>query len=595
MVDPGGEALGTTGSRKVLIIGGYGTFGGRLAQLLADEPLLTLLIAGRSHAKAKAFCASLQSAGPTVAVAFDRDGDVERQLRATSPAIVVDATGPFQSYGPDPCRVVKAALALGVNYLDLSDSAEFVRGIARFDVEARTRGIFMLSGVSSLPVLTAAVVRSLAHDMARVDAVMGGIAPSPYANVGPNVIRAMMSYAGKPVALLRDGRKATAYALVDTRRYTIAPPGCLPLHSIRFSLVDVPDLQVLPDLWPSLRSVWIGAGPVPEIWHRVLNVLAFAVRLKLLPSLSRLAPLIYRAMTKLAWGEHRGGMFVAVEGTGHDGERIERSWHLVAEREDGPFIPSMAAEAIIRRCLAGHAPAPGARAAATDLELVDYERLFARRRIVTGTRQVAPSPDRQPLYRRLLGNAWNSLPEPLRVMHELDGDLVAEGIATVERGKGILARLVAGLIGFPPAGEQVPVSVSFVPREGREYWRRTFAGRSFMSTQEEGRGRFERLLCERFGPIVVGMALVIDGDRMRLVVRRWSILGVPLPLWLAPRSDSYEFVQDGRFRFHVEIGLPLLGLIVAYRGWLVPRDDSEGALQHGNNVTRAGTNGDRST
>jgi len=54
-------------------------------------------------------------------------------------------------------------------------------------------------------------------------------------------------------------------------------------------------------------------------------------------------------------------------------------------------------------------------------------------------------------------------------------------------------------------------------------------------------------------------------------------------------------VQDGRFRFHVEIGLPLLGLIVAYRGWLVPRDDGEGALQHRNNVTRAGTNGDRST
>src|SRR5712671_3519050 len=429
MIDPTREALGTTGSRRILIIGGYGTFGGRLAQLLADEPGLTLFIAGRSRAKAEAFCASLQSAGPTVAVAFDRDGDVERQLRATSPAIVVDATGPFQSYGPDPYRVVKAALALGVNYLDLSDSAEFVRGIARFDVEARTRGIFMLSGVSSLPVLTAAVVRSLAHDMARVDAVMGGIAPSPYANVGPNVIRAMMSYAGKPVALLRDGRKATAYALVDTRRYTIAPPGCLPLHSIRFSLVDVPDLQVLPDLWPSLRSVWIGAGPVPEIWHRALNALALAVRLKLLPSLSRLAPLIYRAMTKLAWGEHRGGMFVAVEGTGHDGERIERSWHLVAEGEDGPFIPSMAAEAIIRRCLAGHAPAPGARAAATDLELADYEPLFACRRIAMGTRQAAPAPDRQPLYRRLLGDAWNSLPEPLRVMHELDGDLVAEGIA----------------------------------------------------------------------------------------------------------------------------------------------------------------------
>ena len=51
-------------------------------------------------------------------------------------------------------------------------------------------------------------------------------------------------------------------------------PGRLPLHPIRFSLVDVPDLQVLPKLWPGLRSVWMGAGPVPDILHRALSALA---------------------------------------------------------------------------------------------------------------------------------------------------------------------------------------------------------------------------------------------------------------------------------------------------------------------------------
>ena len=38
---------------KVLILGGYGTFGGRLARLLADEARLTLVIAGRSPAQAE--------------------------------------------------------------------------------------------------------------------------------------------------------------------------------------------------------------------------------------------------------------------------------------------------------------------------------------------------------------------------------------------------------------------------------------------------------------------------------------------------------------------------------------------------------------
>jgi hypothetical protein len=556
---------------RILILGGYGTFGGRLAQLLADEATLTLIIAGRSAAKAEAFCAGLRSAAATVALVFDRDGDVEAQLRRISPDMVVDGTGPFQSYGADPYRVVKAALALSINYLDLADGSDFVKGIAQFNDAARSRGVFALSGVSSFPVLTAAVVRSLAQGMARVDTIAGGIAPSPYANVGVNVIRAIASYAGKPVRLTRGGRKATGYALVETRRYTIAPPGRLPLHPIRFSLVDVPDLQVLPDLWPGLRSVWMGAGPVPELWHRALNALAWAVRLKFLPSLSPFAPLIYRTVNLLSFGEHRGGMFVAVVGGGTDGGPVERSWHLLAEGDDGPLIPSMAAEAIIRRCLAGRPPAAGARPAVADLELADYEALFSHYRITTGRRQSQPSLAGAPLYHRLLGDAWVELPAPVRAMHDLNAELVAEGVATVERGNGLLARVVARLFGFPQVGDAVPLTVSFRVRAGREHWRRTFAGRSFTSVQEEGRGRCDRLLCERFGPLTFGIALVLDGRRMRLVVRRWSLLGIPLPRALAPGGNSYEFAEDGRFRFHVEIGHPWTGLIVGYRGWLVPR------------------------
>jgi len=158
----------------------------------------------------------------------------------------------------------------------------------------------------------------------------------------------------------------------------------------------------------------------------------------------------------------------------------------------------------------------------------------------------------------------------LQAMHDVRTEVAAEGMATVERGKGVLALIAAWIMGFPQAGENVPVTVRFRVQHGREHWQRTFAGRSFASTQEAGRGRFEHLLCERFGPLNAGMALVLEDGRMRLVVRRWSFLGIPMPLFLAPRGNSYEFAQDGRFHFHVEIGHPFTGLIVAYRGWLVP-------------------------
>jgi len=57
---------------------------------------------------------------------------------------------------------------------------------------------------------------------------------------------------------------------------------------------------------------------------------------------------------------------------------------------------------------------------------------------------------------------------------------------------------------------------------------------------------------------------------MLLIVRRWSIFGVPLPRAWAPVSTAYEFVDEARFNYHVEVGHPLTGLIVRYRGWLVP-------------------------
>jgi hypothetical protein len=554
---------------RVLILGGYGTFGGRLAQLLAGEARLTLLIAGRSRHKAEAFCAQLRADARREALAFDREGDVERALAAVRPDIVVDASGPFQFYRGDPYRLVKACVARGIDYLDLADGSDFVAGIAQFDDAAKARGVFILSGVSSFPVLTAAVVRRLARGMARLDSVTGGIAPSPYAGVGLNVIRAVASYAGKPVRVRRDGRADVGYGLVETRRHTIAPPGRMPLPPVLFSLVDVPDLQALPALWPELKSVWIGVGTVPEILHRILNMFAWTVRLRLLPSLAPLATLMHAIMNGLRRGEHRGGMFVAVAGADAAGRRIERCWDMVAEADDGPLIPAMAAEAIIRRALDGRRPAAGARAALRELELSDYEALFARRKIFSGTREPADIPT--PLYRRLLGDAYATLPAPIQAMHDLEGTLAAEGRATVARGTNLLARAIAAVIGFPPAGRDIAVRVDFALRNGREVWRRDFAGRRFVSTQEEGRGRFDRLLSERFGPFCFGIALVCEPGGLNLVVRGWSLFGIPLPLWLAPVGAAHERVEDGRFRFDVEIRLRLIGLIVRYQGWLVPR------------------------
>jgi NADP-dependent 3-hydroxy acid dehydrogenase YdfG len=49
----------------VLIVGGYGTFGGRLARLLSDQGL-TLLVGGRSLGRAQQFCSREAHQTPAV-------------------------------------------------------------------------------------------------------------------------------------------------------------------------------------------------------------------------------------------------------------------------------------------------------------------------------------------------------------------------------------------------------------------------------------------------------------------------------------------------------------------------------------------------
>ncbi|MBY5810401.1 SDR family oxidoreductase [Rhizobium leguminosarum] len=564
----------------LLIIGGYGTFGGRLAQLLGDEPRLRLLVAGRSLEKADDFVADLRSPkdgaeglgsnnlGALVqAVRFDRDGDLTEQLTRMRPHLVIDASGPFQTFGKDRYKVAEACIDLGIDYADIADSTGFVAGIGGLDAAAKAKGTFALSGLSSLPALSFAALEAMAPHFSRVDSVAAGIAPSAHVRIGLNVVRAIASYAGKKIIVRRDGRPAAGRGLIDAMRVTVAAPGAAPLRSRTFLLVDAPDLALLPARFADLKSSFTGVGTEPQPLQHLLSLAARLVHFRLLPSLLPFARLLQRASHAFAVGEHRGGMFVQVNGLDHAGSRLTSGWHLIAEGDDGPFIPVIGVDALVRRLLTGIRPESGARPAAGELRLEDFEAAFRRFQITTGIRMENEAA-RQPLYRQILGSAWERLPPAISALHA-GGARVASGRARIERGGGLLARIVAGVIGFPRAGEDVPVTVRFLSDGDKEIWTRDFGGKVFRSIQLEGKGRDRHLLAEVFGPFRVLMALVPDGEKLRLVVRGWRFCGIPLPMFLAPGGDTYEEERDGRFHFHVEIGGRLTGLVVRYTGWLV--------------------------
>jgi hypothetical protein len=183
-----------------------------------------------------------------------------------------------------------------------------------------------------------------------------------------------------------------------------------------------------------------------------------------------------------------------------------------------------------------------------------------------------------PLFRSLMAAEFDRLPTPIRELHDHRGDCRAEGCCRIELGGTRLARLLARLMLLPPAGSDVALTVSFGVREGVETWRRDFAGAVMTSRLQRGRGALAGLVIERRFPLTAAIRLVADTAGVTYRPVRCWLFGLRLPSWLQPTVAARESVADGRFHFDVEIGAPLAGRLIRYRGWLRPASPEKAIL-----------------
>lgn len=175
-----------------------------------------------------------------------------------------------------------------------------------------------------------------------------------------------------------------------------------------------------------------------------------------------------------------------------------------------------------------------------------------------------------PLFHAVLGEAYASLPLSVRALH--DGSGRWRGEATVERGRGSLSRLCAWLTRLPPAGAH-PVVVEIVAghdaagHDGERWTRRYGAAHAMPSRLWIASGA----LCERLGPVTLRYRISVQADAIVWRVAGIRILGLlPLPASVFAGVEARESGEDGRYRFDVRAGLPGIGLLVHYRGWLEP-------------------------
>ncbi len=540
---------------KILILGGTGTFGSRLARMLIADGH-TVTIAARNIARTKAFCTQYGGTPLTLS----RDAPLSQAFNGQD--IIVDAAGPYQNYGADPYRVPRTALEANAHYLDLSDDAAFTTGIATLDPLARSRNRTALSGVSSVPALSSAAVATLAEGLSEIALIHTAILPGNRAPRGRSVMASILSQTGAPLRLWRGNQWIEAKGWTDTVRIPLGPA------NRPASLIGAPDLTLFPKHF-NARSVLFRAGLELGVMHHTLRLLA---RLRpLIPPERLLTPLHHIAQLLEPFGTDTGGMIVEVSGRTPEGTPETRRWTLEAAAGDGPFIPAIPARLLINRW--SHTPPePGARPCLTEFTLTEAETALSAL-ATTCTTETTPAPR---LFETALGPTWHQMPAEFHALHDLWDRLEAKGEASVTRGTSPLSRLTATIFGFPKAAERLPVTVTMTRTATGETWERNFAGHRFRShLTPAGPARFR----ERFGPFTFEMDLPIENHRLSMPVRKGWFFGLPLPKPLLPISETTEHVENDRFHFDVRLSAPLAGLLVHYKGWLEPTDHSQSPPQ----------------
>jgi short subunit dehydrogenase-like uncharacterized protein len=342
---------------RILILGATGHFGGRICRRLLGEPNTDLIVSGRNHSTAETFATALRHSVPesnVIAAALDQSApQFAADLAALRPDIVVHTAGPYQ--GQD-YRVAEACMKLGCHYIDLADGREFVAGFDQLHDGAIANDVLLVSGASTLPGLSTAVLASVRDQFARIDSVAISIAPAHQTPRGTGTVAAVLSYCGRPFEVLEHGRWATTYGWQDLRRQSY--PG----FGNRWSgACDVPDLALIPQLLPGVRSVTFHAALEARWEQLALWLMAGLVRIRLVRSWGRGVQLFRWLSDRLiGFGSATGGMQMVVSGADESGGNLQVSWDLTAQQNHGPEIPCIPAAILVRKLCRDELPLRGA-------------------------------------------------------------------------------------------------------------------------------------------------------------------------------------------------------------------------------------------
>ncbi len=333
---------------RVLILGGYGNFGKRIAESLAAMSTVTVIVAGRNLKKAEQLCRELSCKGgnqaESVALDIYSPGFVE-ELKALLPDLVIHTGGPFQ--GQD-YRVPEACITVGSHYIDLADDRRFVCDITSLNERALKNNVLIVSGASSVPGLSSVVVDHFDEQFSRLEDIDVAIAPGNQAERGEATVRGILSYTGHPFPVFVKGNWVQRYGWMSPRKINFG--GVIGKRWL--ANVDIPDLELFPQRYQPVQTVRFQAGLELAFLHLGMVFMALLARVGLIKNWSVFTKQIFKASEIFdKFGTDAGGMQIKLSGLDANLKSKIIKWQLYAEHGVGPYIPTLSAIILAKKLI----------------------------------------------------------------------------------------------------------------------------------------------------------------------------------------------------------------------------------------------------
>ncbi len=310
-------------SRRIIVLGGTGLFGGAAVELLRAEGLAPL-VAARGFAR---------DAGSPPDLRLNADDPAALRAALLPDDIVLDAGGPFQERS---AALVETAIDVGCDVVDLSDSLGHFFKIDALRPRIESRRIRVLTSCSSVTTLLAALVRASGVEApVRVSVFLS---PASRITATAGTGGALRHSLGRPIRILRGGRLVPALGWRQSRPFLMPQP----IGRARGYLMESVHAATLPRVFPTLRDAdfWVDSR-VPGV-NTLLSVLARApaVASRLLRSAGR-STFLARTLGSVA-----GGMLAEIE----DGARAVTQARVFAPRRS--YLAAVAPAVLAVRAIA---------------------------------------------------------------------------------------------------------------------------------------------------------------------------------------------------------------------------------------------------